>query len=101
MNKVAKGNRIELLVRKKLESVGYLVEKKNRNRYQSPDFWGMFDLIAIMGTVVRLIQVKSNASDFYKARKEIRTWKKVNHVQIPCEVWLWIDRNEFRVEEIV
>jgi len=101
VNKVAKGNRIELKARKKLEAEGYLVERKNRSRHHSPDFWGVFDLIAIKGAGVRLIQVKSNPTDFYKARPEITTWKHANKVALPCEVWLHIKSSEFRIEVMV
>lgn len=104
INKVAKGRVVELYARKELEATGYLVEKKPRTRFTSPDFWGMFDFIALLGSTVRLIQIKSNPTDFYKARKEIREWKKEHRVNIPCETWLFLGRsrgvNKWRVEEV-
>ena len=96
----AKGRRIELKARKLLESLGYLVEKKNTNRWESPDFYGMFDLMAIMSGTTRLIQIKSNPTDFYKARKEIKEWVKENKVKVPCEIWLYEGRNNWRMEEL-
>jgi len=103
INKVAKGNRTELLARKELERLGYLVDKKPRTRFISPDLFGVFDLIAILGSTARLIQVKSNRTDFYKARKEIIGWKKEHHIKLPCEVWLYegkvMRQTVWRIEE--
>lgn len=101
VNKTTKGNRAELEARKMLADEGFLVEKKNSSRWESNDFWGMFDIIAIhpQGGLVRLVQIKTNASDFYKARKEIKVWAfkhKVFALNIDCEVWLREPRKPWR-----
>ncbi len=88
INKYQKGNRRELQARKMLEKDGYLVDKKPRTKYHSPDLFGMFDLIAIKRAQTILVQVKSNKSDFYKSRKEIKQWIKNNNIQIPCYIYL-------------
>lgn len=104
INKVRKGQKNELLARKELEALGYLTEKKPRSRFSSPDFWGLFDLFCLKGQEVRLIQIKSNESHFYTARKEISEWKKSNKVLVSCEVWLFLKRtrgkNEWRIESL-
>ena len=103
MNKHAKGNRRELEARKQLESAGYLVEKKNYSRFADKDFWNTFDIIALKkdGSEIRLIQVKSNISDFYSARKDILDWMSLNEISnIDCEVWLREDRCPWRKETI-
>ena len=100
MNRVHKGNRRELEARKMLEADGFLVDKKPRTKYQSPDLFGTFDLIALKGSPVRFIQVKSNKSDFYKARKEVRSWMCLNNCTLPCEVWLKENNKPWRNEII-
>ena len=104
VNKTNKGNRIEKEARDILKEQGYLVEKKNTSRWESNDFWGEFDILAIRpnGSEVRLIQIKSNRSDFYKARKEIKHWVDENTVTgIRCEVWLRLPKKVWRKEDIV
>lgn len=101
LNKNAKGNRAELAARKLLTKEGFLVEKKNTSRWASNDFWGTFDLICIQPHtgLVKLVQVKTNVSDFYKARQEVRKWAYDNQVialNIDCEVWLKEPRKDWR-----
>ena len=104
MNKIQKGNRNELLARKKLIDQGYIVEKKNRNRFESPDFWKLFDIIAIniKNGSVKLVQVKSNKSHYYKAIKDIALWKKELQLSdnVNCEVWLKENKKEFKINVI-
>lgn len=102
LNKTNKGNRYELLARKELEGWGYLTEKKNASRWQSNDFWGLFDILAIHPSGdVRLIQVKTNKSDFYKARKEIKKFVKEKKIDgVSCEVWIKEPRKEWCIEFI-
>ena len=106
VNKTDKGNRYELEARKDLIKDGFLVEKKNSSRWESNDFWGMFDIIAIhpQGGLVRLIQVKTHISDFYKARAAIRKWamdNKVVALNVDCEVWLREPRQPWRREVLL
>ena len=103
MNKYQKGRRNELLAKKILLEEGYLVEKKNVSRFQSEDFFGLFDLLAIKPHTgeIRLIQIKSNISDFYKARKDILDWMCFNEISnIDCEVWLKENRKPWRKEKL-
>jgi len=99
INKVAKGRRVENIARDKLKTQGYLVDKKVRTRFSSPDFFGAFDLLAIKGNKVKFVQVKSNPSDFYKARKELKEWLKMYNLFINAELWLYFER-EWRIEKI-
>jgi hypothetical protein len=103
INKRSKGRRIEKLAKDLLRNEGYLVETKNASRFQSDDFWGMFDILAVMPDTgeLRMIQIKSNASHFYKARKEITDWAIGNGVTgFSCEVWLKENRKDWRYETI-
>lgn len=101
VNKRAKGRKIELEARKILEKEGYLVEKKNASRWQSDDFWEMFDLLAIKSNDFRLIQIKSNPSDFYKARKEIKKWIEKHNIRgISYEIWLREPYKDWRKETL-
>lgn len=61
----------------------------------------MFDIIAVhpQDGVVRFIQVKTNASDFYTARNKVKEWAFANKVfalNIDCEVWLREPRKPWR-----
>lgn len=98
MSNVSEGNKLEKRCRKELEDEGWLTEQKNKARFQSQDFWNEFDVLAIKGNKVRLIQVKKNASHFYTARKSIKKWKEENGIKIQCEVWLAIDSGGWRIE---
>lgn len=98
VNKTNKGNRIELEARKLLQAEGYLVDRKNYSRWASNDFFCLFDILAI-GKKTRLIQIKSNATHFYKARKEISEWLNENDIRdVCCEVWLKEPRKPWRKE---
>ena len=100
MSKHSKGTHYELEARKLLEAEGFFCEKKNYNRWASKDFYGQFDILAI-GKYTRLIQIKTNISDFYKARKSIAFWlvgKIINNVVF--EVWVREPRKEWRIETI-
>lgn len=100
VNKYGKGKRYEKLARDVLIGEGYLVEKKNVSRWESDDFWGLFDILAIspLEGKTRLIQVKTHRSDFYKARKEIAEWCEDYKIEgISCEVWLKEPRKEWRI----
>lgn len=88
VNKTNKGNRIEAEARKLLKDEGYLVDRKNYSRWESNDFFGLFDILAI-GERTRLIQIKSNKTDFYKARRKIGLWMDENEIKdITFEIWL-------------
>lgn len=100
MNKRAKGARVEMLAQKKLEKLGWFVEKKVHTRWSPGDIYGQFDMIAVKGSEVKFIQIKSNQSNFYTARKSIASWKKTTGVTSICEVWLYLGKSEWRIEEI-
>lgn len=100
VNKTNKGNRIELEARKMLEAEGYLVDRKNHSRWVSNDFFGLFDILAI-GKETKLIQIKSNRTDFYKARREIGLWMDKNKIKgVTFEIWLREPRKQWRRESI-
>jgi len=100
VNTHSKGNRAEKEARDILEADGYLTDRKNWSRYASKDFFRLFDILAI-GPKTRLIQIKSNASDFYKSRKEIKEWLVENKIEdISFEIWLREPRKEWRKETL-
>jgi hypothetical protein len=101
INKSRKGSRVELLAKKILQAQGYWVEKKNISQWQSPDFFGWFDLLAIRGAEVRLIQIKSNLSDFYKARKDIAKFELESGFKVPLECWCYLGRSVWRQEKVL
>ena len=100
MSRVSKGTRIEYLARKRLEGYGYEVERKNRTRFHSPDFFGVFDLMGL-GEDVVFVQVKSRANHFYTARKELREWVKGRRIEnVRYQIWLYKGKGEWQEEEL-
>jgi Holliday junction resolvase-like predicted endonuclease len=92
INKRAKGVRHETEASKILASHGYMVEKKNWSKWQSPDFYGQFDLVAVLGDVTRWVQVKSHKTDYSTAKTKIKQFIKDNPTWTqPCEIWLHVE----------
>jgi copper chaperone CopZ len=89
INSRKKGQRNELRAKKILEAAGYEVEKTTGSKFGSQDFWGLFDLLAMSSTQLRLVQVKTNY-----CRPEVKEAIK----EFPCpptitkEVWVFKDR---------
>ena len=100
MSKRSKGKYYEKKARDLLSSQGFTCETKNYSRFQGQDFFNLFDILAV-GSHVKLVQVKTNASHFYKARKDIAKWVAENNIRnVSCEVWLKEPRKEWRIEII-
>jgi len=98
MNRKGKGDRIELKAKKELESLGYLVEKPVRTRWNTnKDFFNLFDLIALSKDGIKLIQVKSNYCP-----KKVRDAIRAFHIpeSISKEVWVWKDYKGWRIERL-
>ena len=95
MNTYQKGNRREVQAMNVLRSMGWLCDRKNRTKFQSNDFYNMFDILAIRGSEVKFVQVKSNKTNWYKARKDIQTWINQNNIHLPCELWLKENRKDW------
>lgn len=100
VNTYTKGNRNQLKCKQDLQKDGYLTDSKPRVQYHSPDLFTMFDVIALKGSEFRLIQVKSNMSDFYTARIEIAKWMAIHGVTAKCEVWCYLGRSQWRKQVI-
>jgi len=83
MNTKAKGSRREWQAMKILEGLGYLVTHAAASL-------GMFDLIALNSTSMRLIQVKANRNP---SKAEMEAMK---HLLVPScaskEIWIFEDR---------
>jgi len=100
MGTVQKGTRKERELRQLFEAAGWFVDFKHRSRWQSPDLLGLFDFVAVKGGMVRWVQVKSDRSDYYKARKAIKGWLVDNGLDIWCEVWCRGDREDWYGSEV-
>ena len=89
INRVAKGNRLELKAKKILEIAGYCVERPKRTRFNSIDFFDKFDLIAVNKNGWRLIQVKAGYLSTID-REQIELF------EVPAnttkEFWRFVDR---------
>lgn len=100
MSTVTAGRRVENLAKKELEKAGWVVDGKNRNRFKSPDLFGIFDWLAVKSCEVMLLQVTKNKSGFYERRKKVKQWAKENDIDLNLQVWLYEGRNKWRKEEI-
>ena len=101
MNTVAKGNRVENKAKAYLLSTYNIhTEKKNHARYASPDFWGLFDLIGFSKSKWHVVQVKSDMSSFYQARKRIAKWVLIDHIPkgTVVSVLVYKGRNRWRMD---
>ena len=68
MNRVAKGQRFELLIKNYLISVGYYVEKAPSLRFRH-DFFGCVDLIAFHPSTRKMLFIQATASNKNIAKK--------------------------------
>ena len=101
MNRKAKGSRTENMAKQHLRTEGWLVDSKPWTRYGGKDFYKMFDIVAIREGQTRWIQIKSNMSDFYTARKKIKEWMLDNNLFIVAEIWCHEGRGEWRRERLI
>lgn len=99
IDKIAKGNRIELMFRCALEKQGYTVWKPSRARFNPNDIFGLFDMICMrrkngvlnMMPVFEnfgygsLIQIKASYPHWYTARKKIRNFYD-GHLFVPMNM---------------
>ena len=83
MNTKAKGSRRERQAKRILENAGYRVTKSSNSL-------GLYDLVAISQSGIRLIQVKSNFIS--KAEKELIKEDANTPKDAVKEVWIFKDR---------
>lgn len=100
MSTYSKGKRREKECRDWWTDRGWLVDFKSASRWRSDDMFTHFDFVAIKNDRFVLVQVKSNKSDLYKARKKIQGWMKKNKLDLDCQVWLREDRKDWRACQI-
>jgi len=100
MSTHSKGYRRERQCREELEKDGYLTDIKNWSKFSTKDFYNMFDVVAVKGDEVLWVQVKSNKSGFYSARKEIQLWLEENNLAIRCQVWLKENNKPWRISDV-
>jgi len=104
VNRVAKGKRAEREFEKYCQMLGYETWKPAWQRYGSKDIFNLADIIAIDKETVLFIQVKTNMSDFYKARKQAKEFMKNRNIndlfvvvacKIKGKVWrVWVYNKE-------
>ncbi len=100
MNTAAKGYRREYACQNELKKQGYLVERKNKAKFCETDFFNLFDLVAVKGTQVLWVQVKSSRYPARKAVKEIRQWLDQNSLNLHCQVWFKENYKDWVVLEV-
>lgn len=92
MNSVSKGRRNQRRCADWLREQGYCVEVARFSRWGSTDFFNLFDIIAVGGDEVRLIQVKTNRREGVELRKRISAFVVPECVK--KEVWIYYDRKK-------
>lgn len=104
MKKKKKGRDAEVAVKGILEYNQYKTDQKNYSRWQSKDFFNLYDILALSKKDIRLIQVKTNLSHVKKARTSILNWLHENEFyETPCKHEVWLEykvRNRFRVWQL-
>jgi len=100
---VARGNHVEKVLAEMLRADGFIVDKRPRVKYQSLDFFGLFDLVAITpnGDQLWYIQAKRNS-----IREPLKTRQKILGLHMPdcCHKWIviWRDKtSDWVVEHLV
>jgi len=114
VNKIAKGKRAERELAKILSDNGYLVWRPTWSRFQSKDIFNIADIIAIrkkgstgiftyIPNPIVFIQVKTNKTDFYKAKRTMAEFidKCDNPYEIHVVIALRIKKNVWRFREFV
>lgn len=87
-----KGRRAELRARDILEAAGYQVElTKSPSKWsKQQDMFGLWDLIAIRGSDVRFVQVKSNKKVYGALREPYELWECPSCC-CTKEIWVFYD----------
>ena len=82
-NAKAKGTRLELKTIKRLEAEGYRCTRAAGSK-------GVWDIVAIGETDIRLVQVKANKAPGPDERKQMERFKVPENVS--REYWVWVDK---------
>ena len=83
MNRAAKGRRLEHKTMKRLEAIGYACTRSSASK-------GVWDVIAIRGQDIRLIQVKANRPPPPAERDSMQEFRAPDVCS--KEFWVWKDR---------
>lgn len=97
MNRRAKGKRNEAKARKLLQDLGFVVDFKQANMFGSQDFFELYDIMALKKKELWMIQVKSNRSDMYSAKKPIKEFIQKYNPPFKSAIMLAIPYKPFRV----
>ena len=83
-----------------LNKGGWITWFPSRARYKQNDIFGIIDLLAVKGKIMKKIQLTTLPNVSAK-RKKITNFLKKNRVQMTVEIWSW-DRKKrkFRKEKI-
>ena len=104
MNKRSKGKRAELQFYKYLQKkFGWLVWKPTSCKWGSKDIFGLFDIISIdKEGDTYYYQIKTNKSDFYKAKKKIKEWITKNFDENPYYFFVVLveGKDKFRIDVV-
>lgn len=97
----AKGDRREKQAKEILEEAGFRVEKKWNRRFDSNDYFNLFDLMAGDHDQFRFVQVKSNGTNgALKLIEQKATFLPWHSEHFHIEVWVCYDREGWRIQRL-
>jgi len=91
INRRRRGLKIERLAFEELQMKKFLVWKPPKVKFQSQDILGLFDLIALNKTELKLIQIQKGRNRPYKTNKILKLPKPKN---VCFELWVYDVKNK-------
>jgi len=94
----------EAEIRKKaiqiLNNKGWITWHPSRARYKQNDIFGIIDLLAVKGKIIKKIQL-TTLPNISTKRKKIKNFLKKFKVELLVEIWAWSKKDKsFRKEKI-
>jgi len=94
----------ESVIRKKaieiLRQNGWITWHPSRARYKQNDIFGIIDLLAVKGKIMKKIQL-TTLPNISTKRKKIKNFLKKFKVELLVEIWAWSKKDKsFRKEKI-
>ena len=84
----------------KLKKGGWITWFPAKVRFKQNDIFGIIDLLAVKGKIMKKIQLTTLPNVSTK-RKKIKNFLKKFKVELPVEIWSWDKkRKDFRKEKI-
>jgi len=97
---MAKETEIRKKAIQELTSKGWVTWYPSKVRYKQNDIFGIIDLLALKKKKMRYIQL-TTLPNVARQRKKILNFFKKRKVELPVEIWAWLERKKKFKTEIV